>query len=62
LAYEHGAELFVIDGEFSDEGGNYAKGSWLRMPAGSAHHPSSASGCMRYVKTGGLAYLISGIS
>lgn len=60
MTYEDGAEFFVIDGEFSDEHGRYSKGSWLRMPAGSGHHPRSESGCILYVKTAGLAYLKSG--
>lgn len=59
VAYEHGAELFVIDGEFADEEGSYSKGSWLRMPPGSMHHPHSAGGCTLYLKTAGLAYLNS---
>ena len=59
IAYENGAELFVIDGEFTDEQGSYSQGSWLRMPAGSKHHPRSESGCKLYVKTAGLLYLNS---
>jgi len=59
VAYENGAELFVIDGEFSDEEGRYSQGSWLRLPAGSNHHPRSESGCTLYVKTAGLLYLNS---
>lgn len=59
VAYEQGAELFVIDGEFSDEEGSYSKGSWLRMPVGSTHCPHSSSGCTLYIKTGGMAYLHS---
>lgn len=59
IAYEYGAELFVIDGEFSDEEGSYATGSWLRMPAGSVHHPQSAAGCTLYIKTGGFPYMNS---
>jgi len=59
IAYENGAELFVIDGEFSDEEGRYSQGSWLRLPAGSNHHPRSESGCTLYVKMAGLLYLNS---
>ena len=59
VAYEHGAELFVIDGEFSDEEGSYSKGSWLRMPLGSMHHPHAAGGCTLYIKTGGFPYMNS---
>ena len=59
IAYEHGAELFVIDGAFTDDEGSYSRGSWLRMPAGSVHHPHAASGCTVYFKTAGLPYLKS---
>lgn len=59
ITYEHGAELFVIDGSFSDEEGSYAKGCWLRMPPGSRHRPYSASGCTFYLKTAGHPYLKS---
>ena len=58
-SYELGAELFVLEGEFSDEAGTYSVGSWLRLPAGSSHHPRSAGGCTLYVKRSGLPYLRS---
>lgn len=58
-SYEQGAELFVLDGEFEDEGGTYGRGCWLRLPLGSRHHPRSASGCTLYIKTSGLPYLRS---
>ena len=41
IVYEHGAGLFVLDGEFIDEEGAYSSGSWLRLPAGYDHHPRS---------------------
>ena len=53
VAYEQGAELFVIQGEFHDEADRYVKGSWLRMPPGSMHHPRSESGCIVYIKQTG---------
>lgn len=59
IAYEQGAELFVIDGEFTDEEGRYSRGSWLRMPAGSNHQPRSESGCTLYLKIAGLSGLKS---
>ncbi|MGW8370582.1 MAG: cupin domain-containing protein, partial [Gammaproteobacteria bacterium] len=37
--YPSGAELFVIEGTFADEQGEYRAGSWLRLPAGSGHRP-----------------------
>ncbi|MGI9233908.1 MAG: cupin domain-containing protein [Woeseiaceae bacterium] len=61
IHYERGAELFVLDGEFIDDEGSYSKGSWLRLPAGSSHHPRSVTGCTLYVKTAGLPYLKSSI-
>jgi anti-sigma factor ChrR (cupin superfamily) len=59
LSYEHGAELFVLDGEFSDEAGTYSPGFWIRLPVGSRHHPRSPSGCTLYIKEAGLRYLKS---
>lgn len=55
--YNHGAELFVVEGSFSDERGSYGAGSWLRFPVNSAHEPKTAAGCTLYVKRGGLVYL-----
>jgi len=59
IYYEHGGELFVLEGDFTDEAGTYSKGYWLRLPAGSIHHPRSAGGCTLYVKRSGLRYLRS---
>lgn len=59
VCYAQGAELFVIDGEFSDEQGSYSKGSWLRMPVAAEHQPRSESGCTVYLKTAGFPYLNS---
>lgn len=49
-----GEEILVLDGVFLDENGHYPKGTWLRSPHMSAHHPYSRSGCLIYVKTGHL--------
>lgn len=57
--YEQGAELFVLEGGFVDEAGAYSAGCWLRLPAGSGHHPRSANGCTLYLKRSGLPYLRS---
>ena len=57
--YEQGAEVFVLEGEFADEAGAYAQGWWLRLPAGSEHHPRSERGCTLYVKRAGFPYLNS---
>ncbi|MCU7554585.1 cupin domain-containing protein [Alteromonas sp. ASW11-19] len=45
-----GEEIYVIDGVFSDETGNYPAGSYFRNPPGTAHSPYSDSGCTLFVK------------
>ncbi|WP_072619732.1 cupin domain-containing protein [Spirulina major] len=49
-----GEEIFVIEGVFADELGDYPAGTWLRNPAGSRHCPYSTTGCTIYVKVGHL--------
>ncbi len=49
-----GEEIFVVEGVFSDEHGNYPAGSWLRSPHMSQHQPFSREGCLIFVKTGHL--------
>lgn len=49
-----GKEIFVLEGAFSDENGDYPKGTWMRSPHLSAHHPFSKEGCLIYLKTGHL--------
>jgi anti-sigma factor ChrR (cupin superfamily) len=58
--YPAGAELFVLEGEFVDEGGRFGRWTWLRLPPGAAHSPSTAAGCVLYVKEGGFTYLTPG--
>jgi anti-sigma factor ChrR (cupin superfamily) len=58
--YANGAELFVLEGSFADEAGEYAQGAWLRLPPGAAHSPSTDDGCIVYIKEGGFAYLRAG--
>ncbi|NNC38025.1 MAG: cupin [Hyphomonadaceae bacterium] len=55
-AHRHwgGEEIFVLDGTFQDEFGDYPKGTWLRSPHMSSHSPFSEEGCLIYVKTGHL--------
>jgi len=56
-AHEHwgGEEIFVLEGTFYDEHGEYPKGSWLRSPHLSAHKPySKEDGAIIFVKTGHL--------
>ena len=49
-----GSETLVLEGTFSDEHGDYPKGSWIRMPHLSEHTPFSEKGCLIYSKTGHL--------
>ncbi|MEM7504590.1 MAG: cupin domain-containing protein [Pseudomonadota bacterium] len=55
-AHRHwgGEEILVLDGTFSDEHGQYPKGTWIRSPHLSEHRPYSDEGCLIYVKTGHL--------
>ena len=55
LDHPGGEELFVLDGELADQNGRYPKGTWLRMPAGSAHELVSEQGCTIWLKLGHLA-------
>jgi len=45
-----GEEIFVLDGVFSDESGDYPAGSYIRNPPGSTHAPFSKQGCTIFVK------------
>ena len=49
-----GEEIYVVEGVFSDEHGNYPQGSWIRSPHLSQHKPFSVEGCLILVKTGHL--------
>lgn len=51
-AHSHpkGEEIFVLNGVFSDESGDFPTGSYLRNPPGSAHAPFSQEGCLIFVK------------
>jgi anti-sigma factor ChrR (cupin superfamily) len=60
VEYANGAELFVLDGAFTDEGGRFGRGAWLRLPRGSGHSPVTEQGCELYIKEGGFAYLNAG--
>jgi len=48
--HELGEEIFVLDGVFSDETGDYPAGSYIMSPPGSAHAPFSDAGCTLFVK------------
>ena len=50
-----GEEIFVLDGLFQDEAGDYPAGTWLRSPRWSRHTPfTGAQGALIYVKVGHL--------
>ncbi|MCK6263427.1 cupin domain-containing protein [Vibrio sp. ZSDE26] len=56
-AHQHrgGEEILVLEGTFYDEHGSYPKGTWLRSPHMSMHHPfTKDDGALIYVKTGHL--------
>lgn len=48
--HPQGEEIFVLDGVFEDENGQYPAGSYIRNPAGSHHAPFSTKGCTLFVK------------
>ena len=43
--HDSGEELFVLEGTFSDENGDYPAGTYLRNPDSSKHTPFSKKGC-----------------
>jgi len=50
-----GEEIFVLEGVFRDEHGEYAAGSWLRNPRWSRHTPYTGDeGAIIFVKVGHL--------
>lgn len=48
--HELGEEFIVLDGVFSDESGDYPRGSYVRNPPGTSHAPHSEPGCRIFVK------------
>lgn len=50
-----GEEIFVLEGVFNDETGDYPAHTWLRNPRGSRHAPfTGPEGALIYVKVGHL--------
>jgi len=45
-----GEEIFVLDGVFSDEHGDWPAGTYLLNPEGFRHAPFSRNGCVLFVK------------
>jgi len=48
--HDLGEEIFVLEGVFSDETGDYPAGTYIMNPPGSSHAPFSDSGCLLFVK------------
>ena len=48
--HDRGEEIFVLEGVFSDETGDYPAGTYIMNPPGSSHVPFSESGCLLFVK------------
>lgn len=53
-SHARGEEIFVLEGTFSDETGDYRAGTYIMNPPGSHHTPFSKEGCTIFVKTGHL--------
>jgi anti-sigma factor ChrR (cupin superfamily) len=49
-AHPDGEEIFVLEGVFGDEQGEYPAGTFLLNPPGSRHAPHSERGCLLFVK------------
>lgn len=49
-----GEEIFVLEGEYTDDFGRHSEGVWTRNPVGSHHAFSSQNGCIMWVKIGHL--------
>ena len=54
-----GEEIFVLQGTFQDEFGDYPSGTWIRSPHMSTHQPYSTAGCLIFVKVGHLLDAVS---
>lgn len=48
--HPHGEEIYVLEGVFSDENGDYPAGTYIRNPPGSQHKPFTKPGCTLFVK------------
>lgn len=45
-----GEEIFVLEGTFQDEHGDYPAGSYFRNPPGTSHVPAAKDGCTIFVR------------
>ncbi len=48
--HELGEEILVLEGQFSDEHGDYPAGTYIKNPPGSSHSPFTEMGCVLLVK------------
>jgi len=48
--HPQGEEIYVLQGVFSDENGDYPAGTYIRNPPGSHHSPFTRQGCILFVK------------
>jgi len=48
--HPQGEEIYVLEGIFSDEYGDYPAGTYIRNPPGSTHTPFTHQGCTLFVK------------
>ena len=48
--HTQGEEIYVLEGVFSDENGDYPAGTYIRNPPGSCHKPFTKEGCILFVK------------
>ena len=48
--HPQGEEIYIMDGVFSDENGDYPAGTYVRNPPGSRHQPFTREGCTLFVK------------
>jgi anti-sigma factor ChrR (cupin superfamily) len=48
--HPQGEEIYVLEGVFSDENGDYPAGTYLRNPPDSSHKPFTKEGCTLFVK------------
>jgi hypothetical protein len=48
--HELGEEILVLEGQFSDEQGDYPAGTYIKNPPGSSHSPFTKTGCVLLVK------------
>lgn len=53
--HDGGEEIFVVEGVFQDEHGDYPAGTYIRNPPGTSHVPFSKNGCVIFVKLGQFA-------